>query len=117
MHQLVTNEEIIIYDNTNFSYEDHLNMSKKIVEQSISEIKNILSKPKNWKSRLPYIDFIFLNDEQKQKYLSSSDINYIKSNDNKSNITLINNNNIMFNNYCNIINIYIILNLTLIIII
>ena len=106
MHQLVTNEEIIIYDNTNFSYEDHLNMSKKIVEQSISEIKNILSKPKNWKSRLPYIDFIFLNDEQKQKYLSSSDINYIKSNDNKSNITLINNNNIMLNNNCNIINIY-----------
>ena len=106
LHQLVTNEEIIIYDNTNFSYEDHLNMSKKIVEQSISEIKNIPSKPKNWKSRLPYIDFIFLNDEQKQKYLSYSDINYIKSNDNKSNITLINSNNIMFNNNCNIINIY-----------
>ena len=78
LHQLVTNEEIIIYDNTNFSYEDHLNMSKKIVEQSISEIKNIPSKPKNWKSRLPYIDFIFLKEEEKQEYCALNNICYVR---------------------------------------
>lgn len=49
--KIVANEEIItMYVNTNFSYEDHLNMPKTILEQSISEIKKILSKPKNRKS-------------------------------------------------------------------
>jgi hypothetical protein len=115
LHQLVTNKDIIIDDNTNFSYNEHLNMSKKIIEQSISEIKYILSKPKNWKSRLPYIDFIFLNEEQKQQYLMSSDIGYIKNSDDKPIITPINsnNNNIIFNNNCNIINIYNINNIKL----
>ena len=108
LHKLATNDEIIIDENTNFLYNEHLNMAKKIIEQSISERKNILSKPKKWKSRLPYIDFIFLSEEQKQKYLNSSDINYIKNSEDKPIINPIknNNNNIFVNNNCNIINIF-----------
>ena len=31
LHQLVTNKDIIIDENTKFSYSEHLNMSKKII--------------------------------------------------------------------------------------
>ena len=34
LHQLVTNKDIIIDDNTIFSYNEHLNMYKKIIDQS-----------------------------------------------------------------------------------
>ena len=60
MHELVTDEKLIIEPDYNFSFDQHLSLSKKIIEQSNSYIKGILSKPKNWKSRLPYLDFIFL---------------------------------------------------------
>ena len=62
MHKLVTNEEIIIDTNTNFSYDEHLKLSKKIIEQSIINlnIKNIfLKRQKNSKSVLPSIEYIF----------------------------------------------------------
>ena len=64
-----------------------------------------MSKPKRWKSSLPFLDFIFLNEEQKQNYFSSSDISYIKSSDDKSFDNSIKNNNIIVNNN-KIINIY-----------
>ena len=44
LHKLVSNKNIIIDDNTNFSYNEHLNMAKKIIELSNEEIKNILLK-------------------------------------------------------------------------
>ena len=105
LHQIASNEDIIIDDKTNFSYNEHLKLSKKIIEQSNLYIRNILSKPKRWKSCLPFLDFIFLNEEQKQNYFSSSDISYIKSSDDKSFDNSIKNNNIIVNNN-KIINVY-----------
>ena len=101
LHKLVTNKNIIIDDNTNFSYNEHLNMSKKIIEQNIVEIKNnFLNKPKNSKNVLPSIDFIFLSEEQKEKYFSQDNICYIRNNDNGKIDTSIEKNNIMFKNIC-----------------
>ena len=80
LHQLVTNKEIIIDANTNFSYNEHLNMSKKIIEQS----KNIFwIKQKNSRSVLPSIDFIFLTEEQKEKYFGPGNFSYIRSSDDR----------------------------------
>ena len=74
-------------------------MSKKIIEQSKTYIKDILSKPKKWKSRLPYLDFIFLSEEEKQLYCSQNNICYVRNfNDNYISF--------LINNKSNIINIY-----------
>jgi len=82
--KIVSNEYIIIDDNTNFSYNEHLNMSRKIIEQTNLDIRSIfLRKPENSKIKLPFLDFIFLSEDQKQKYFHSSDIIYIKSSDNR----------------------------------
>ena len=99
LHELVTDKKLIIDSNNNFSFNEHWNMSKKIIEQSKTYIKDILSKPKNWKSRLPYLDFIFLSEEEKQLYCSQNNICYVRNfNDNYISS--------LINNKCNIINIY-----------
>ena len=58
-----------------------------------------MSKPKNWKSRLPYLDFIFLKEEEKQEYCALNNICYVR-NLNEKEIS------ILINNKRNIINIY-----------
>ena len=99
LHELVTDKKLIIDSNNNFSFNEHWNMSKKIIEQSKTYIKDILSKPKKWKSRLPYLDFIFLSEEEKQLYCSQNNICYVRNfNDNYISS--------LINNKSNIINIY-----------
>ena len=105
LHKLVTNKDIIIDDNTNFSYNEHLNMSKKIIKSSLLEIKNILKKTKKYNNVLPSIDFNFLTEDQKEKYFSQGNIYYIKSNSNRTFATLKNNNFMPQNNF-NIINVF-----------
>ena len=108
LHKLVTNEEIIIDTNTNFSYDEHLKLSKKLIEESILNlnIKNIfLKRQKNSKSVLPSIEYIFLNEDQKEKYFGPGNISYIKSNNNRIFDTTLKNNFSMFKNICNIYNI------------
>ena len=80
LHQLVSNEDIIIDDKNEFTFKEHLKLSKKIIEQSYPQIKKILIKPKKFKSRLPWIDFIFLSEEKKQKYCILNNYDYIESN-------------------------------------
>ena len=99
LHELVTDEKLIIEPDNNFSFDQHLNLSKKIIEQSNSYIKDILSKPKRWKSRLPYLDYIFLSEEGKQKYCSLNNICYVRNFKDKD-IT------ILINSKCNVINIH-----------
>ena len=84
LHELVTDKKLIINSNNNFSFNEHWNMSKKIIEQSKLEIKTIfLKKQKKSKSVLPSIDFIFLKEEEKEKYFGSGKISYIKSYDDR----------------------------------
>ena len=94
LHQLVFDDDLIINDDNNFSHSDHFNMSKKIIEQSIPYIKNLLSQPKKWKSRLPYLDYIFLSEEEKQFYCSKNNIVYVRNfNEEDINILIYNNSN------------------------
>ena len=104
LHELVTNEDIIIGPNTNFSYNEHLNMSRKIIEQNKLEIKKIiLKKSENSKNILPSIDFIFLSEDEKVKYLEKSEISYVRSSDNRI-IDTSTKNNYIINNIYNINN-------------
>jgi hypothetical protein len=93
LHQLVKDRDIIIDSNTIFSYNEHLNLAKKIIQFSNKETRNLInSKPKMTKTVFPGIDFIFLNEQEKENYLKSSDISYIKNNDGKETSININNN-------------------------
>jgi len=81
LHQLVKDSDITIDSNTIFSYNEHLNLAKKIIQFSNKETRNFVSsKPKMTKTVFPGIDFIFLNEQEKENYLKSSNISYIKSN-------------------------------------
>jgi hypothetical protein len=81
LHQLVKDRDIIIDSNTIFSYNEHLNLAKKIIQFSNKETRNLVNSiPKMKKTVFPGIDFIFLNEQEKENYLKSSDISYIKSN-------------------------------------
>ena len=84
LHKLVRDKDIIIDSNTVFSYNEHLNLAKKIIQFSNPKTKLIamnLIKPN--KTIFPKIDFIFLNENQKEYYFQSSNISYIRSNSNK----------------------------------
>ena len=106
LHKIVSDKNIIIDDNTNFSYNEHLNMAKKIIELSKAEIKNILKIKKKPKNVFPSIDFIFLTEEQKEKYFIEGNINYIKSNSNRIINTLKIREDDFLNDNSNIINEY-----------
>ena len=95
LHQLVKDRDIIIDSNTIFSYNEHLNLAKKIIQFSNEETRSLVnSRPKMKKTVFPGIDFIFLNEQEKENYLKSSDISYIKSSyDNNEKETSININN------------------------
>ena len=67
IHQLITDKDFIIDDDSNFTYNDHISLSKKIL--NLPDIKNIL----------PSSEFIFLTKEEKALYFKSGNIRYIKS--------------------------------------
>ena len=84
LHDLIKDNNIILDTNTIFSYDDHLNLAKKIIQFSNPKTKIIvmnLIKPN--KTIFPKVDFIFLNEYQKEHYFQSSKISYIRSNSNK----------------------------------
>ena len=46
LHRLAPNEDIILDDKSGFSFKEHLNLSRKIIEQNYSEIKKCFKKAK-----------------------------------------------------------------------
>ena len=102
LHKLVRDKDIIIDSNTVFSYNEHLNLAKKIIQFSNPDKKKlILSLPKPKNTIFPNINFIYLNEDQKEHYLYSSGISYFKSNTNNTNKQELNYNNISYNSYFN----------------
>ena len=100
LHKLVKDRDVIIDSNTIFSYNEHLNLAKKIIQFSNPETKKkIMNLPKPENTIFPNIEFIFLNEDQKENYFHSSLISYVKSNSNPQEVN---------NNYYNFIpqNIY-----------
>ena len=99
LHQLIKEKDIIIDSNTVFSYNEHLDLAKKIIKFSNPETKYLVqSMPKMKKTIFPNIDFIFLNEKEKENYFHSSQISYIKGNNNYNE----NNLNLSFNNNLNL---------------
>ena len=84
LHQLILDKDIIIDNNSVFSYDEHINLSKKIVQFFDPKAKDIIQKKiKPKKIKFPFLDFIFLNEEEKENYFSSGNIRYIKANSKK----------------------------------
>ena len=80
LHKLTTEQDIIIDSNKVFSYDEHLNLSKKIINFYFQDIKNILEKTEKQKGGvLPWIDFLFLSEQEKQSYFYAGDISYFNS--------------------------------------
>lgn len=80
LHKLTTDQDIIIDSNIVFSYDEHLNLSKKIINFYFQDIQNILKKTeKQKKNILPWIDFLFLSEQEKQNYFKAGDISYFNS--------------------------------------
>ena len=93
LHKLVSDNDIIINDKTIFSYDDHIKLSKKIINFYDPKTKDLILKmPKQKKNVFPNIDFIFLSEKEKEKYFESGFISYFGSDDNGQN-------NIYLNNY------------------
>ena len=99
LHHLVQEKDIIIDSNTIFSYNEHLNLAKKIINFSNPETMNLLrKKPKLSKTVFPSIEFIFLNEKEKENYFYSNEISYIRGNNdyNKNDVNLSVNDNYNF---------------------
>ena len=75
LHELITDEDIIINNDTKFSYDDHINLAKKIL--NLYNIKNFRYQ-NNIKSVFPPISFINLSEEEKERFLESRNLGYIK---------------------------------------
>ena len=92
LHQLISDNDIIIDNNKNnvFSYNEHLKLAKKIVTDSNIKEKYLFQKTeKTEKNVFPSINFIFLNEEEKEKYFATGNIAYIRTNNiNHDNVSL-----------------------------
>ena len=92
LHQFGDNKDIIIDDNMIFTYDDHINLAKKLIHYYSSKIKNeILNMEKPKKIIFPFIDFIYLNEEEKENYFTSGNISYVGSDSKVQNENLNNN--------------------------
>ena len=89
LHKIVKDKDIIIEPNIVFSYNEHLNLAKKIIQFTNPETKkSILKRHKPTNTIFPNIDFIFLNEDQKENYIKHKGISYIKSDSNFSKINV-----------------------------
>ena len=96
LHHLIDDQDIILDENTTFTYNDHINLSKKIINFSNPIQKELIMKMKKPKKNIfPFMDFIFLNEKEKEKYFDSGNINYFSSSNNCQNNSL--NNNVLKN--------------------
>ena len=91
LHELATDKDIIIDSNTVFSYEDHINLAKKIIEFSNPKTKNFILKLKKPKNIIfPFLDFIFLSEKDKENYFGPGNIAYSSSNNKSYNNVILN---------------------------
>ena len=109
-HEIANDNDIIIDSNTNFTYDKHLKLCKKIIDYSNPKTKDLilkLKKPK--KSIFPFMDFIFLSEKEKENYFNQGSVKYNSSNNNILLNNYIDNNDFNYNidnkeNFINILN-------------
>ena len=92
LHQLANDDDIILDSERDFTYNQHLNLSKKILKLSSPEDIEILRKmEKPKKNVFPPVEYIFMSEEEKEKYLEKRGISYIKNYNNEKDERLLNN--------------------------
>ena len=92
LHQLANDDDIILDSERDFTYNQHLNLSKKILKLSSPEDIEILRKmEKPKKNVFPPVEYIFMIEEEKEKYLEKRGISYIKNYNNEKDERLLNN--------------------------
>ena len=92
MHQLANDDDIILDSERDFSYNQHLNLSKKILKLNSPEgIELLRQMEKPEKNVFPSVEFIFMSEEEKERYLGKGDISYIKNYNNEKDERLFNN--------------------------
>ena len=80
LHKIVNDNDIVIDDSINFPYNEHIYLSKIIINYFDPETKEmILKKEKPKKNVFPFLDFIFLDEEEKENYFNSGNIYYIRN--------------------------------------
>jgi hypothetical protein len=80
LHKLVDDKDIVIDSNIVFSYNEHINLAKKISKLSNPETINFLRKMvKPKKNVFPSVDFVLLNEDEKENYFAQGGISYVKS--------------------------------------
>ena len=79
LHRYSPDKDIFIESNSKFTYNDHLNLAKKILEIYNPKTINLLTaKKKQEKNIFPTIDFIYLSEEEKEYYFSQGKLTYVK---------------------------------------
>ena len=100
LHRYSSDKDIIINSNTEFTYNDHINLAKKILDiYNPKTIKLLQEIKKPEKNIFPTIDFIYLSEEEKENFLSKGDFTYVKGKDDIKNSNFFNINNININIY------------------
>ena len=79
IHQLVNDKNFIIDNDSNFSYNDHINLSKKILNLPNIKKLNLIKMTNPKENILSSEEFKFLTEEEKAFYSKSGNIRYIKS--------------------------------------
>ena len=118
LHQYINNNDIIINNNNNnFTYDEHLNLAKRIIDNNKLKVKYLIQGiNKLNKNIFPSINYVFLSEEEKENYFKKGNIKYYKNSNIDKNFFLLNNiivsqnnfnNKILFdgNNYINNLNI------------
>ena len=84
LHHFINDKNIIFDNNNSFSYKEHLNLARKILNdyniKKLYFVEKTHTTQKMKKNVFPNIDFIFLNEEEKEKYFTEGNIRYIKTN-------------------------------------
>ena len=81
LHQYINSNDIINNNNNDFTYNEHINLAKKIIEGSKLYVKQLIENIKNLNHNVfPTINFIFLSEEEKVLYFSKGNIKYFKNN-------------------------------------
>ena len=90
LHQYINSNDIIINNNDDFTYNEHINLAKKIIANSKLYVKLFVQKTKNLNQNIfPSINFIFLSEEEKVQYFKKGNIKYFKNNNlNEKSFTL-----------------------------
>ena len=79
IHQLVTDKYFIIDDESNFTYNDHINLSKKILNLPDIKKLKLINKTNPKKNILSSSEFKFLTKEENELYFKSGNIRNIES--------------------------------------